>query len=379
MIDRRRFVFAASAAGGLWVAPRLAFAEASGDRRFVFIIQRGAADGLSIVAPAADADYARLRGALAVDTSSAARLTGDFVLHPALKRTAALYAERQALFIHAVASDYRDRSHFDAQNVIETGGAAPYQVKDGWLNRLAALQPAGSESALALAATIPTALRGGAPVTSYAPSALPAAPDDLLARVERLYARDAQLGPVWTEAMAARALAGDDPERADAAGVGTLAASFLAQATGPRIAMLETGGWDTHAGQEGRLRRQLEGLDTLIGALRDGLGPVWSKTTVLVATEFGRTAAANGTGGTDHGTGSVAWVLGGSVAGGRVLGDWPGLSAAALYEGRDLRPTTALNAVFAGAAAEAMGLDPDRVAAALFDPRVRPVTGLVKA
>ncbi len=166
--------------------------------------------------------------------------------------------------------------------------------------------------------------------------------------------------------MVARGLAGDAHARQDPAGVGKLAAGFLARDDGPRIAMIETGGWDTHSAQNPRLANVLKGLDAMLAALRDGLGPVWRDTTVLVATEFGRTAAANGTGGTDHGQASVAMLLGGAVAGGRVIADWPGLRGADLYEGRDLKPTASLDALIAGAAAETLRLEPQRTAATLF-------------
>jgi uncharacterized protein (DUF1501 family) len=201
-----------------------------------------------------------------------------------------------------------------------------------------------------------------------------------------MYAGDAQLRTLWTAALDARGMGGMDGEgrrRQDPASLGRMAASFLAQAAGPRIAMMETGGWDTHSGQSGRLAAQLRGLDALLAALREGLGPVWSQTVVLVATEFGRTAAANGTGGTDHGTGSAALLAGGAVEGGRVVSDWPGLAAAALYEGRDLRPTLALEAVVATACAECFGLDRERVLRSLFPhvagTAVKTVPRLVRA
>ncbi|MBN3727123.1 DUF1501 domain-containing protein [Burkholderia sp. Ac-20379] len=379
--SRRRFLATlAASAGALLVAPRIAFASVATERRFVFVIQRGAADGLTILSPYADPDYARLRGELAVDPSKSTHLNGTFALHPSLAQTARMYQDGQALFVHAIASPYRDRSHFDGQNVLETGGLAPYQVKDGWLNRLVAMLPATRENAIALAPTVPAALRGAARVTSYAPSGLPGAPDDLLARVSALYERDAQLGPLWASAMEARGLAHDAGARQDPASVGKLAASFLARDDGPRIAMIETGGWDTHSAQNPRLTNVLKGLDAMLASLRDGLGPVWNDTTVVVATEFGRTAAANGTGGTDHGQGSVAMLLGGAVRGGRVIADWPGLRNADLYEGRDLKPTASLDALIAGAAAETLRLDPQRTGAALFDRAAsrQPMTGLVR-
>ncbi|MGT2472895.1 DUF1501 domain-containing protein [Paraburkholderia terrae] len=385
MLTRRSFVrIAAAGAGAMLVAPQIVFARAATDRRFVFVIQRGAADGLNIVVPYADPAYSTLRGALAVDTSASTKLDGTFALHPSLVQIGQMYGRREALFVHAVASPYRDRSHFDGQNVLETGGTAAYQVKDGWLNRLVGMMPGATstthENAIAFAPTVPMALRGAANVASYAPSGLPQAPDDLLTRVSQLYEQDAQLRPLWESAMAARGLAGDAGARQDPASLGKLAAGFLSREDGPRIAMIETGGWDTHSAQMPRLAAQLKALDTMLAALRDGLGPAWSKTTVLVATEFGRTAAANGTGGTDHGTASVAMVIGGAVAGGRVVADWPGLRQSDLYQARDLKPTASLDALITGVASESLALDPHRTSRTLFAQAgsVQPMTGLIR-
>ena len=365
-LARRRFLQrTAAGAGTLLVAPHFMLAHAATERRFVFVIQRGAADGLDTVIPYADPAYTRLRGALAIDAAAATRLDGLFALHPALVETAKLYSAQQALFVHAVASPYRERSHFDGQNVLESGGAAPFEMKDGWLNRLVSLLPKKSGEAIAITPTVPLALRGPAEVSSFAPAGMQQAPDDLLQRVQQLYAHDAQLHALWSTAMDARGMAGP-ALRQNPAELGQLAARFLAQPQGPRIAMLETAGWDTHSAQAARLANQLKALDAMIAALHDGLGAAWADTTVLVATEFGRTVAANGTGGTDHGTASAAMLLGGAVQGGRVLGDWPGLAAGALYQGRDLQPTTGLDALIAAAAGECFGIEPERVARALF-------------
>ena len=369
MLDRRFFV-GAGAAGALALAlsPRMAFAKAETDRRFVFIIQRGAADGLHIVAPVGDPAYGGARGALAEDFAGAARLDTMFALHPAMATVGGLYRQKQALFAHAVASPYRDRSHFDGQNVLESGGNGAYQLKDGWLNRMLAILPPTQAKAIAVSATVPLALRGRQDVASYAPSNLPQASDDLLQRVAMLYQGDSQLHALWSEAMGTRALTGDLAAGggANAAATGALAARLMAPANGARIAMIETGGWDTHAQQRGRLTAQLKGLDAMIGALKAGLGPLWDDTMVLVATEFGRTVAVNGTGGTDHGTASAAMLLGGAVRGGRVLADWPGLRAPALFEGRDLKPTMQLDAFIGGAVAAHFGVDPARAMATLF-------------
>jgi uncharacterized protein (DUF1501 family) len=382
MLDRRTFM-SGSAAGAamLLAAPHVALAQAGTDRRFVFVIQRGAADGLATLAPTGDPQFSRVRGAFAEDVAGGLRL-GDFTLHPGLAETGRLYGAREALFVHAVASPYRERSHFDGQNILETGGTAAYALRDGWMNRLLGLLPAAESRAMAVSSTVPMVLRGAREVASYAPSALPAASDDLLARVASLFEPDAALHAAWMQAMQTRGLAGDmsGAGAQNGAATGALAARLMAGADGARLAVIETGGWDTHANQRGRFGFQMRGLDALLGALKSGLGEDWRDTLVLVATEFGRTVAPNGTGGTDHGTASVAMLLGGSVAGGRVLADWPGLGQAALYEGRDLKPTLGLDALLAGAVAAHFRLDPALTARTLFpnSQGLRPAEGLIR-
>ena len=363
-ILRRQFLARAGLAAAVLVTPRLALAAAPTERRLVFIILRGAMDGIAFVAPVGDPNHARLRGGFGPPPAAGPLLplSSDFALHPALAQTAALYHGGEALFVHAIASPYRDRSHFDAQNVLETGGTAAFALKDGWLNRLLPLLPAAHEPAVALSPTVPMVLRGAAPATSYAPSQLPGADSDLIARVGALYAGDPQLHALWSRAIDAQTMAGDDAAgRANPAALGRLAATFLAKPQGARVAVIEIGGWDTHAGQAARLNGQLRQLDDVIAALRTGLGADWARTVVVAATEFGRTAAPNGTGGTDHGTGGAAILAGGALKG-------------------DRRPTADLRALFAGVGAEHFGLDPALVARRVFgsDP-VRPMTGLVRA
>ena len=367
MLDRRRFLGSGAAGALLLAAPHLAFAQAGTDRRFIFVIQRGAADGLSTLAPTGDPEFARVRGAWAEDYSNGLRI-GDFTLHPDLAEVGRLYGAGEALFVHAVASPYRERSHFDGQNILETGGAAAYALRDGWMNRLLGLLPPAESRAMAVSATVPMVLRGPHEVASYAPSALPAASDDLLARVASLYESDAALHAAWMQAMQTRSMAGDLGAGGgqNGAATGALAARLLTGDEGARLAVIETGGWDTHANQRGRLGFQMRGLDGLVAALKSGLGAEWRDTLVLVATEFGRTAAPNGTGGTDHGTAAAAMLLGGAVAGGRVLADWPGLAASALYEGRDLKPTLDLDRLIASAVAGHFRLDPAAASPTLF-------------
>ena len=377
---RRRFMAGSLLAAACTAMPRLLLAAADTARRFVFIIQRGAADGLATIMPTGDPDLPRLRAALVAEGGT--RLDSMFTAHPALVAISDLYQQREALFAHAIATPYRDRSHFDAQNVLETGGTEPYRLNDGWLNRLLTLLPTSAAQALALSATIPVALRGAVEVGSYAPSNLPEAHADLKSRVAMLYEQDPMLHELWQQALATQAMAGDGAgAKRDPAALGALAARMLGSGGAARVAMIETLGWDTHFGQTGRLANELKALDALIAALRAGLGDQWRQTIVLVATEFGRTAAANGTGGTDHGTASAAMLIGGAVQGGRVIADWPGLASNRLYEGRDLRATLSLDSFIAGALAEHYQLDAARVAATLF-PQVplpsTPISGLLR-
>lgn len=365
-IDRRNFMGATA----LLATPIVSFAKADTDRRFVFIIQRGAADGLNIIVPYADPNYLKLRGNLAIEVAAPMKLDGTFALHPALTQVQKLYAEKEALFLHAVASPYRDRSHFDGQNVLESGSKIPYQLKSGWMNRLLGLLPRDGKDGIAFSSAVPLAMQGAFDVTTYAPSSLPEANEDLLMRVQQLYATDRQLNPLWTSALEARGMAsgqmkGGDKRHNDAA-LGKIAAGFLAAPTGPRVAMIETSGWDTHSGQNERLDRQLRGLDALIGGLKEGMGSAWSQTVVLVATEFGRTAAANGTGGTDHGTASAAMLLGGAVQGGRIVSDWLGLASSSLFEGRDLQPTLGLDALISNVCAQTFKLDTEMAQRIMF-------------
>ncbi|MBW4332346.1 DUF1501 domain-containing protein [Stakelama sp. CBK3Z-3] len=376
MIARRTLL--ANGIGGIaagMLIPRVVYAAAPTERRFVFIIQRGAADGLHIVPPLGDPGYAQLRAPFLETLSNAHRVDATFSLHPALSRVAGLFDARQAMAVHATASVYRDRSHFDGQNVLETGGRHAYTETIGWMNRLVGVLP--SDKGLALATDIPMALRGPAAVTSYAPTRLPASGADLMDRVGALYADDPQLAGLWHTALSTQAMVGSavrDNGRSGEA-IGRIAAQLLAPNEGARIMMIETDGWDTHSAQIGRLNTQLRNLDALVGALADGLGAAWNQTLVVVATEFGRTAALNGTGGTDHGTASALLLIGGALHdGGRVIADWPGLAPSHLYQGRDLRPTSATEAVIVGALARHFDQDADLMARTVYpdQPDLKP-------
>jgi uncharacterized protein (DUF1501 family) len=395
--SRRRLVFGAALAGGLAHASlALAATGRSTDRRFVLVILRGGLDGLSAVPATGDPDFAAARGPLAQFAAPVLPLDGTFALHPALTNLHALHARGEAAIVHAVGLPYRERSHFDAQQVLESGGVRPYELTSGWLGR--ALRASGERRGIALSTAVPLVLRGDADVDTWAPSVLPDPSADLVARLERMYAGDALLAPALQRAkalhlegglasadpgaatmtvgsggvsmgdgaMAPMAAAAGNPQTPGAAAntaaprggfivLAQRAAEFLAVPNGPDVAVLELGGWDTHANQanpNGPLTAALRQLDAGLGALHSGLGETWKRTVVAVATEFGREVAVNGTLGTDHGTGGASFVLGGAIKGGRVLGDWPGLAKKDRFEGRDLRTTTDMRSVLKGVLAD---------------------------
>ena len=350
----------------------LALAAAPTDRRLVVVILRGALDGLAAVVPYGDGALSSQRAALLPggpgQPGGMLDLGGFFALHPALTGMHAMYGAGQLLPVHAVAGHIRTRSHFEAQDLMESG--ADQRLTSGWLNRAVQGMARGPDTGtpISIGISTPLLLRGPAPVGAYAPQSFSQPEPDLYARLVALHSHDPVTGPALRQGLAERGfttaqLSGHLPDApggqkyAFATLAGT-AGRLLAAPNGPRIAAMELGGWDTHAGQSNRLTAPLRQLDDGMVALKDGLGDAWAKTAVLVMTEFGRTVHVNGTGGTDHGTGTVAFVLGGAVAGGRVRADWPGLSDGRLLEGRDLQPTLDLRALAKGLLAAHLGLSP---------------------
>ncbi|MCL1633146.1 DUF1501 domain-containing protein [Luteimonas sp. SX5] len=378
-LSRRQFVSALGAGSLLTLWPR-ANAVASGeDTRLLVVLLRGGLDGLHALPPVADPAYARLRGALA--PNDPLKLDGSFALHPSLKFMRELYGEKQLLPIVAVAPPYRQRSHFDAQDCLENGTAKP-GGHNGWLNRCVAAMP-GSEG-LAIATVMPLILRGDGAATTWSPPLPQEVNPILLQKLQPLYAADPALAEAFSRAIQTEGTnevaMGKGGKRAGPQLPQTMAAAarIMGKSDGPRIGFVEDSGWDTHGNQAGVLMRKLAELDNALRAYRDGMGAQWNRTAVLIVTEFGRTAAVNGTGGTDHGTGGVAFLAGGNVRGGRVAGDWPGLGAGDLNEGRDLRATGDLRAVFKGVLATQLRLSESALDTRVFpDSRgVKPFDGL---
>jgi uncharacterized protein (DUF1501 family) len=373
----RRGLFGAGVSFYAWAhLNKVASAAGARDPRFLIVILRGAMDGLSAVPPIGDPNYERARGDIALPktgTDAVIPLDGFFALHPSMKTFARMYKAKQAAVVHAVATPYRERSHFDGQDLLESGyDRVTGRVDSGWLNRVLQQLPYGGRVERPLAVGIgpatPLILRGSAPVLGWAPQIQHALDDDLTGRLLRLYsetdpvlAKNLQAG-LKTEQMSS---AGMQAEASKSAMQGMAmaaagAARLLAAPDGPRIAALSFDGWDTHANQggvKGRLANLLEALDTAFAAFEAGLGPVWNDTTILVVTEFGRTVHVNGTKGSDHGTGTVSFLLGGAIKGGRVIADWPGLSAGQLHQGRDLNATTDLRSIVAGILVEGQPID----------------------
>lgn len=390
----RRALLLGGASFAAWAyLPKFARAADGRDPRLIVVILRGALDGLATVAPVGDPDYAGLHGSIALTLDgphAATMLDSFFALHPAMPELARMYREKHAAVIHAVSTPYRDRSHFDGQDVLESGFAGPGRVQSGWLNRALEVLPRGERvmSGLAVGPTTPLVLRGAAPTVGWAPVALPQAAEDTAMRLVELYShRDPALASALSQGLQLdKAARSDDmkpkPGANNNAGAMRLvargAAKLMSADDGPRIAALAFDGWDTHAnegGPVGRLAQLLSGLDGALSEFESGLAERWRDTVVVVATEFGRTARVNGTEGTDHGTGTVALLAGGAVKGGRVISDWPGLKPASLYEGRDLAPTTDLRAVIKGVLRDHLGLA-ERVLAETVFPDSAPVKAM---
>jgi uncharacterized protein (DUF1501 family) len=366
-LSRRHLLAAAGAAPFAGLAFGAALREDS--PRIVLVILRGGMDGLSAVPAPGDPAFAAARGPLAAGAADALALDGTFALHPNLLQLHAMYLRGEAAIVHAVGLPYRERSHFDAQQVLESGGTRPYELSTGWLGRALA---ASRRRGVAINTAVPLVLRGADQVDTWAPSVLPDPSPDLVARLQAMYREDAALARALERARDLRA----NPEMAQAVGTGATgpgrnAFVELARKAGEmllrqaQVAVLELGGWDTHANQTapfGALANNLRTLDAALAALREALAapragpPAWAHTVVIVATEFGREVAGNGTAGTDHGSGGAAFVLGGAVRGGRVLADWPGLAREQRFEGRDLKTTTDLRGILKPALAEHLGV-----------------------
>jgi uncharacterized protein (DUF1501 family) len=397
--DVLKLIAGGCAACSVFAVPGAVFAAAPGERRLVVVLLRGALDGLAAVPPLGDTRYQERRGSLALkppgEPGGCLALDRAFALNPALAPLHPYWQQGQLLFVHAVGNGYRTRSHFDAQDLMESGLANKTAIGDGWLNRaLSLLQKGERRIGLAVGGAVPLILRGSVPVASWEPpGGLRDASPEFIAAVAQLYKGDPLLGPALAEGLKAQnfstaVLGGDQMNGGRGFGPKTFAplaeaaGRLLAAADGPRIGVLEMGGWDTHVNQgtdKGRLFDNLTGLAGGLDALVKAMGPAWKETALVAVTEFGRTVAVNGNDGTDHGTASAMLLMGGAVKGGRIAGDWPGL--AQLEENRDLRVATDGRRVMKGILRDHLGIDAANLDKKVFPDTagLKPMDGLIKA
>jgi uncharacterized protein (DUF1501 family) len=380
-LTRRAFLGAAGAMTALTVWPSLALAaQHPNDTRLLVVLLRGGLDGLHTLIPTSDPNYRDLRGDLAPGDTLA--LDGQFGLHPSLVFAHELYGRKQLLPVVAIAPPYQERSHFEAQDCLENGSARPSGANTGWLNRCAGAM-AGTE-ALSITTVMPLIMRGPGQASTWSPPLPEEVNPILLQRLQGLYAHDSALAENFARAMATQGVAagkgsGGSGGKGRMAAATSAAATFMSRPDGPRIAFVEDSGWDTHAAEAAVLKNKLGELDDGLRAFHAGAPTIWDKTVVVVVTEFGRTAKVNGTGGTDHGTGGLALLAGGAVRGGRIAGDWPGLSQNALNEGRDLRATTDMRALFKAVLAGHLRVGEGKLETSVFpgSGKVRPMEKLL--
>lgn len=364
--NRRHILQMGTSLAAWGLLPRISSAASAHDPRFLLIILRGGLDGISAVMPTADPDYSRIRGKFLDDIRLAGtpfKLDGSFALNPNLKTLSKLYSQRQALILHAISTPYRERSHFDGQEVLESGFAGVSKQNTGWLNRAVDIiqtrERINGNIGLAIGHSVPLVMRGSAGILSWAPQLIPQSSADTLERLQQLYDHtDPQFASALKRGADLDSLTGSEGmmqvkrgkgRQSELLSIAKGAANLLSKPDGARIAVASLDGWDTHANEKpgsGRLARLLSTLDAIFEILATELTPVWKQTVIAVVTEFGRTVHINGTAGTDHGTGTVAFLAGGAVNGGRVVTNWPGLSRDKLYQGRDLNPTLDLRSVF---------------------------------
>ncbi|ANP78058.1 MULTISPECIES: DUF1501 domain-containing protein [Vibrio] len=352
-INRRQFMGIAAAVGVSAMLPFPSFAKTGSDNIFIWVSLRGAMDGLNVVVPHADPDYSNLRPNIGLKPEQLVKLDDFFGLHPSLKQCHQWYESNELSFVHACSTAYRERSHFDGQKILENGTSDPFNTV-GWINRLLTLSSEKYDG-IAIDSGLPLIMQGESTVASWYPNRLKTR-DKQTELLEELFQSDQMLSSNFESVMKIDQLVGDQGVGKQFKSLMGKTGDILSADNGPNIAALELGGWDTHANQgnvNGRLSNQLKTLDVGLAALKASLGDRWQKTVIIAASEFGRTAKENGTKGTDHGTGNVMFVAGGTMpslkgAGGKVIANWPGLSQSQLYEGRDLNPTIDMRSVIKG-------------------------------
>jgi uncharacterized protein (DUF1501 family) len=395
-MKRRNFLHSMALGAGVIVPVSRSAWAATGDsptrKKLVVVMLRGAVDGLNVVAPVGDANYLRLRPTIGLAApgleGGALDLDGYFGMHPALAQLQPLWQQKKLAFVHASGSPDATRSHFDAQDYMESATPGRKNTPDGWMNRLVATLPGAStpSRALSIGPVMPRILSGPSAAMNL-PNGAAGTRANILDRpaigaaFDQLYASNERFGRAYMDGKNAHKEVMDasmSGEMQVADGGAPLPNGFpddsarlaTLMRNDPKIqlAFFALGGWDTHANQgagSGQLANRLAPLGHGLAVLAQRLGPMFDDTTVVVMSEFGRTARENGNGGTDHGHGNVMWLLGGAVNGGKVYGDWQGVADGALNEGRDLPVTTDFRSVLAQVAERHLQLT-DRQLAHIF-------------
>lgn len=372
-INRRAFLAGACCLAASPLVTPVSFAAMPGENRLVTIVLRGAMDGLALVQPYGDPALRLLRPKLALGVDDGLiDLDGFFGLHPMAKDLLPLWKAGELGFVHAISTPYRDaRSHFDGQDMLESGGAGVKAERTGWLNRaIAGIPRPADRRAIDVTTTAELILSGKSQVDVWSTRADLAFTEDEQAFFVRLYRNDPDFAMALREAtetdmFSDRIRAEEEKRSAGVRAVAELAAGMLS--ADHRIANFSINGWDTHVNQAKLFSKPVKDLVTAISTLKEKLSPaVWRKTAILAVTEFGRTARENGSEGTDHGTGGVAILAGGAVAGGKIYRDWPSLAENDLLEGRDLRPTTDLRQLAASMLHQQFGLSAHDLETSVF-------------
>lgn len=372
-MDRRTFLQKSLASATLSVAglPSAIAANSREPVRILIVLLRGGMDGLTAVPPVHDPILTKLRPT--INVKSAFDLGNGFGLHPKLLHLKELWLGQQLNIIHSTGFAYKGRSHFEGQDVMQSGVMKPYTSPSGWMGR--ALEVSGQSHGVAISIPLPLVLKGRAASTTEYPNWMPTADRAVLQQVKAAWQHDAELRSFSNlldfkndSQMASghqKVTRQNYEELSSPAALASVAALRLRVPDGPRVAVIDLGsGFDTHGlqgGDEGAHASRLAVLDSIVGSFQEGMGDMWKHSLIVTVTEFGRTVAENGTSGTDHGVGSCCFIAGGVIQRSSVIADWRGLDSSHLFEGRDLPPTIDTNAVFAQVIQRAFRLTTDQI------------------
>ena len=361
-MERRDFLKGTLGTLYMMACPNMAFPDTNPtEKRLLVVLLRGGMDGLASVPPLGDKNLSKIRKDILVNGAN--DLDGFFGINPSLRFLGSEYHKGRAAFVHATSFPYTGRSHFDGQNIMETGFEQAYAVTSGWVGR--AMNAAGFSS-LAVSLPIPIILRGNDVNSNYFPTNFQKAGKSVYNDVKKMWQNDPQLAGLLDPIIGRQMHYGG---RGDTRELVSFAAKEMHKPDGPRVGLLEFEGFDTHAlqgNEHGHHAEILAELDGVLEGFKREMGDLYDHTVVVTVTEFGRTASENGTQGTDHGWASAIFLAGGLVKGKQVISDWPGLGSKDLYEGRDLLMTIDARDVYAEVIKTVFDLDDEEIARQVF-------------